>query len=241
MSAVINILLVVGVVGIAIIGFQNRCEWFQLCNDGLGLGSASAAPTGDTTNNYYNDDGTVNGEVANPGISQSRGCCECKMVGDRVKCQKNGDGNWFNPPAGEGGSNDQDIGLSLIECYKTCSGSTTTATKSSSSGSSKMPSNGSKESSVQNKPKTGNLGDKGTKYVKPTVKATGSASYLNNTAPKGKSLRWDPKTGKMVAYYGGNPYLPNREYEGPRDNTNPVPAFKSFNASIRFGNSRLSL
>lgn len=192
MSSIINALLVVGgLLGVVIV-FQNRCSWLQLCGDSL-FPSASATPATTTTpttttNNYYNEDGTVNGQAVSPDMTSSRGCCECKMMGDRVKCQKNGDGNWFNPPAGPDGSNDQSIDLSLLECYKTCGSSSS----SSSSSKSSMPSNGSKESSKQNKPSTGNLGDKGTTYakggssgsvVKPKA-GTGAADYFNAN-PKG--------------------------------------------------------
>lgn len=184
-SAIINGILVIGLLGVAFIGFQNRCTWFGLCGNLFGSASATPAPvdTGAVTNNYYNDDGTVNGPAVNPGLTMSGNCCECKMVGDRVKCQKNGDGNWFNPPAGPDGSNDQSVDLSLLECRKTCGTTTTTTTPAKST----MPSNGSAESSKQNKPKTGNLGDKGTTYakggssgsvVKPKA-GTGAADYFN--------------------------------------------------------------
>ena len=166
--------------GGAIYVFSKRCELLGVCGD-------TAADSGTTTTTDASAEPVAAtpeevGKAANPGMSQSRGCCECKMVGDRVKCQKNGDGNWFNPPAGEGGSNDQDIGLSLIECYKGCGSSSTT--KSKPTGNNSNPS--------ANKPKTGNLGEKGTTYAKGGSKGSvvkpkagsGAAQYFNAN-PKG--------------------------------------------------------
>lgn len=210
-SSIINGLLVVGLLIGGVVVFQNRCSILGLCGDLFGSAAAQTATpatgsTGETVNNYYNADGTVNGQAANPGLTMSTKCCECKMVGDRVKCQKNGDGNWFNPPAGPDGSNDQSVDLSLLECQKTCGGTTTTTPKTT------MPSNGSKESSQQNKPKTGNLGDKGTTYAKggstgSVVKPkpnTGAADYFNAN-PKG----YKP---------GGGTYFAHAYYNARRNN-----------------------
>lgn len=161
MSGLINVLMIVGVLVGGVIAFQNRCEWFQLCNDGL-FGTASAA-SGDssTVNNYYDSEGNIldgtdpanDGTAGNDATEATVGCCHCKFVGDIAKCEVNGDGSWINPPAGSNGSNDKNVGWAAQDCYAThCKGAAAAGPAKTTSSSS-------------NTPGTGNLGEKGTTYA----------------------------------------------------------------------------
>ena len=132
MSGILNTLLTVGLLVGAVIAFQHRCDWFQFCGQDL-FAPASAAeavpvdeviPEEGTTGGTDETSSNLNSQ-GNWAGGSSKGCCVCQMQGDRVKCQRHG-GQWFNPPAGSGGSNDQSIELSLEECNKGC-GSTGTS------------------------------------------------------------------------------------------------------------------
>lgn len=203
MSGILNALLTIGVLVGGVILFQHRCDWLQFCGPIGGIPAAAAE-----TVEVAGEEVPVATEetVTNAATSQSGGCCKCEMQGDRVKCMRNNDGIWFNPPAGAGGSNDQSVELSLQECNTACNVSGTpnasereaTETKTvvcpagqgsvngkcqvvsgkggTGGGSKSSPKPAPKQS---NTPKTGNLGEKGTVYVAPKPKATGSASYLN--------------------------------------------------------------
>src|SRR5690349_4729521 len=98
--------------GGAIYVFSKRCELLGVCGDTAADSSvvpeASAEPVAETTTPAATDGGT-----------KTNGCCTCSDQGGTVKCHT-GDGNWFNPKAGEGGSNDHSVELSLQECNKQC-------------------------------------------------------------------------------------------------------------------------
>jgi hypothetical protein len=110
--------------GGAIFVFSKRCELLGLCGEvGGSSGTTSTEPTsGGTDETASNLD-----ENGNFDTSSGAGCCVCEMQGDRVKCQKHG-GEWYNPPAGPDGSNDQSVELSLKECNKTCGSNSTSPT-----------------------------------------------------------------------------------------------------------------
>ena len=124
--------------GGAIFVVSKRCELLGICGDVF-------ADSGDTSiDDFVTDDSSSDdsssSDSSGTGASgttdvKRSGCCTCGMQGDRVKCHR-GDGAWFNPPAGSGGSNDQDVDLSLEECKKGCSGSSSSSSGSSSSKSS---------------------------------------------------------------------------------------------------------
>lgn len=132
MSSIINALLVVGgLLGVVIV-FQNRCSWLGLCGDSLFPSASATTPTTTTTPVVTSGgvDETASNLDANGNWNgnTSAGCCVCEMQGDRIKCQRHGNGVWFNPPAGEDGSNDQSVELSLKECNKGCGSNITSET-----------------------------------------------------------------------------------------------------------------
>ena len=101
--------------GGAIFVVSKRCELLGLCGetgDIVPEASAEEVP-GNVDESASNRDENGNWAGGN------KSCCECAMQGDRVKCRRHG-GEWFNPPAGPGGSNDQSVELSLEECNKGC-------------------------------------------------------------------------------------------------------------------------
>lgn len=237
-SSIINALLLVGGLGFAVIAFQNRCTWFGLCGDGL-FGSANAAPVGDIVTNVYDSEGNLNpaedGVFGNDAVSGSSGCCTCEMQGEKVKCHR-GDGEWFNPPAGEGGSNDTDVGLSLQECNKGCNGSNSNTTSKSSS-SPKIQSHGSPQGTTTtvrgNSPQNQKAGTVGQKTIQTTAQgvkqfASGSQARLDAQC-KGK-----PKTGMCAkanyatSYYGIN----NAYYNSIRRNNQLSLSLNGYKMSI---------
>ncbi len=196
MSSIINALLVVGLLFGGVVLFQNRCSILGLCGEGLfGTASAaSAAPapttTGDTITNIYDTDGDGNTEpqndniAGNDAVEATVGCCHCKFVGDRVKCEVNGDGSWFNPPAGSNGSNDQNVGWSAQDCYASkCKGTTTSTTpqKSTTAKTGSQGNPGSEKKGVQNK--NNSVVGSGQKINPPKTTSSGKpnpyASYVN--------------------------------------------------------------
>lgn len=212
MGQLMNIVGPLLLLGGAIFVVSKRCELLGLCGETGGSSGDTAAATDDAgvTSGGVDETASNLNEQGNWAGGSSKGCCVCEMQGDRVKCQRHG-GAWFNPPAGEGGSNDQSVELSLAECNKGCgttgsdkrtsnqqdvqevkcpagqvstggrcvtpSSNRTKGGGSSSSGSRLSPRTTTTTRSTS--PRTGNLGEKGTVYVKPTPKAIGSASYLN--------------------------------------------------------------
>jgi hypothetical protein len=173
--------------GGAIYVFSKRCELLGICGstpaDSGVIPEASAA-----TEEVVTD---TNTPVTPDTTSASKaGCCECGMQGDRVKCRQNG-GAWFNPPAGEGGSNDQSVALSLQECLKSCSGGSGTGSSSSSKNSTTAKTGsqgnpGSTTKGVQNK--NNSVTGSGQKINPPAKTSSGAPnpykSYVNAN-PKG--------------------------------------------------------
>jgi len=112
MSGLLTTLIMVGVLvggAYVMISPERRCEYLGLC----GQEAVAAAPVEEAVAETPDEPSQTGG---------SKGCCQCEMKGDRVKCLRNNTGDWFNPPAGEGGSNDSDVNLSLVECNKGCGG-----------------------------------------------------------------------------------------------------------------------
>lgn len=191
MSSIINALLVVGLLFGGVVLLQNRCSILGLCGDGL-FGSANAAPVGGgetITNNYYDANGDGNTDpqtdniAGNDATEATVGCCHCKFVGDRVKCEVNGDGSWFNPPAGSNGSNDQNVGWSAQDCYasKCKGGSTSTSQKSTTAKTGSQGNPGSDKVGVKNK--NNDVVGSGQKINPPKTTSSGApnpyASYVN--------------------------------------------------------------
>ena len=116
MNIVGPLLLLGGVIFVA----AKRCELLGLCGE-------TSPDSGDLdTTNMTGDEildevnaGNITPVPGGVKTGGTKGCCTCEMQGDRVKCHR-GDSQWFNPPAGPDGSNDQSIELSLKECNKGC-------------------------------------------------------------------------------------------------------------------------
>jgi hypothetical protein len=164
MSGMITTLLMVGLLvggAYVLISSERRCEFLGLCGQdtttettGGGEEAAATAPA------------PVPVTLPPPTLTgASKGCCKCEMQGSSVKCIKNNTGAWFNPPPGTGGSNDQDVQLSLDECNKGCGSS------SSSSSSSKNDPD----------PKGTGLADQSKPATKQKKVATGSAGNPGST------------------------------------------------------------
>lgn len=130
--------------GGAVFVVAKRCELLGMCGE--------TTPDSGSTEEISAEETPVTEESPSPvsdtpasGNAKKSGCCVCQMQGDRVKCHR-GDAQWFNPPAGEGGSNDQSVELSLKECNKGCGGSSinkgqgaTTGAGARASGSASIP------------------------------------------------------------------------------------------------------
>ena len=190
MSSIINALLVVGLLFGGVVLIQNRCSILGLSGEGL-FGTASAASAPPVTVNVeapipVTEDGIeindANQQSGATGSESTYKCCHCKHMDGRVKCERNGDGKWFNPPAGSSGSNDQDLTASANECSKGCGGSTTTPSTNSTRvkvGSDGNP--GSDKVGVQNK--NNSVTGSGQKINPPKTTSTGKpnpyASYVN--------------------------------------------------------------
>ncbi len=186
MSGMITTLLMVGLMvggAYVLISPERRCEFLGLC------GQEAAAVVAETP-------ATETAVVAETPdtTGDSKGCCECKMQGSTVKCLRNNTGSWFNPPPGTGGSNDQDVQLSLDECNKGCGDPTGTgladpskpATKQTKVATGSAGNPGSTTKGVQNK--NNSVTGSGQKINPPAKTSTGAAnpykSYVNAN-PKG--------------------------------------------------------
>jgi hypothetical protein len=133
MGQLMNIVGPLLLLGGAIFVAAKRCELLGLCGETpADSGDISGIATEDIPENMTAEEATDGVGKLTGGKS---GCCTCEARGEggKIHCHR-GDNNWFNPPAGEGGSNDLNMSLSLIECNKGC-GSASTSKSSSGSGS----------------------------------------------------------------------------------------------------------
>lgn len=213
MGKLMDIVVPVLLLGGAVYVFSKRCELLGICGE---LGSdVINASTEDTK--LVTEDGTeVNDENQQSGATGSEAtykCCHCKMVGDRVKCEKNGDGNWINPPAGDSGSNDQDLTASANECSKGCG-------KVSASGSAKIGSGAKSSGSGSSGGSSGGGGSSssGTRSPKPasTPRQGASAAAKGSTSVGKLSVSGSARIGAGAgARYTQRSYFVDPNYVRP--------------------------
>lgn len=172
--------------GGAIFVAAKRCELLGLCGE--------TTPDSGSTEEISAEEIPENmtAEEATDGVGKltggKSGCCTCEARGEggKIHCHT-GDGNWFNPAAGSGGSNDFNMSLSLIECNKTCGGSS--SSKSSSSGSTTGAKAGvSSGASIPKKPRLSASGSVGSGAGAGGTRKSSSSSKTTTKRPPGGAV-----------------------------------------------------
>jgi hypothetical protein len=184
--------------GGAIFIVSKRCELLGLCGETGGDVTPEAAaeetPTEETVSPVS--------DTSPSGNAKKSGCCTCQMQGDRVKCHR-GDAQWFNPPAGSGGSNDQSVELSLEECNKGCGGSSINKGQGSTTGAGARASG---SASIPKKPRLSASGSVGSGAGAGGTRRTSSSSKPRSSG-SGSSLGGGARVNAGASFYA---YYPRR-------------------------------
>ena len=199
--------------GGAIFVVSKRCELLGMCGDtGGDSGIVPEAAAEEVPTTTESADTSPAGASGTTDVKRT-GCCTCGMQGDRVKCHR-GDGVWFNPPAGSGGSNDQSVELSLAECNKGCGSSSTSGSKSASTGARAGVRSG---ASIPKKPRlsaSGNVGSgAGAGGNRSTSRPRTSSSNTGKRPTMARPGGAVVKTG--VSFYGYRSYFVDPYYIRP--------------------------
>lgn len=182
MNIVGPLLLLGGVIFVA----AKRCELLGLCGE-------TSPDSGDLdTTNMTGDEildevnaGNITPVPGGVKTGGTKGCCTCEMQGDRVKCHR-GDSQWFNPPAGPDGSNDQSIELSLKECNKGCGGSSINKGSGTTAGAGARASG---SASIPKKPRLSASGSVGSGAGAGGSRKSSSSRSSSSSKPKTSSAR----------------------------------------------------
>lgn len=167
--------------GGAVFVIAKRCELLGMCGEtpaDSGDISAEEVPAEESTTTSPVSDTPPSGNA------KKSGCCVCQMQGDRVKCHR-GDAQWFNPPAGEGGSNDQSVELSLQECNKGCGGSSINKGSGSTTGAGARASG---SASIPKKPRLSASGSVGSGAGAGGTRKSSSSSKTTTKRPPGGAV-----------------------------------------------------
>jgi hypothetical protein len=206
MGQLMNIVGPLLLLGGAIFVVAKRCELLGMCGETTpDSGTASEAVTEEVIDNPDAAANADSGTLA--GASGKTGCCECKMVGDRVKCQRHGQGEWFNPPAGEGGSNDLSVGLSLQECNKGCGSASTSKSSSGSGSTTGAGARASGSASIPKKPRLNASGSVGSGAGAGGTRSSSSSSSKPRTSTGGGA-----RVNAGASFYAYYPYPRPRYY-----------------------------
>ena len=179
MNIVGPLLLLGGVIFVA----AKRCELLGLC--GETEGDSGVFPEAEATTETTEESPSPVSDTPASGNAKKSGCCTCQMQGDRVKCHR-GDAQWFNPPAGEGGSNDQSVELSLKECNKGCGGSSINKGQGATTGAGARASG---SASIPKKPRLSASGSVGSGAGAGGSRKSSSSRSSSSSKPKTSSAR----------------------------------------------------
>jgi hypothetical protein len=185
--------------GGAIFVVAKRCELLGLC--GETGGDSGILDTSEMTGDEILDQVDAGNITPVPGgklTGGKKGCCTCEARGEggKIHCHR-GDNNWFNPPAGSGGSNDFDMNLALAACNEGCGGSSSKSSSGSTTGAKAGVSSG---ASIPKKPKLNASGSVGS-----GAGAGGSRSSSSSSKPRtssgGSSLGGGARVNAGASFY----------------------------------------
>jgi hypothetical protein len=202
MGQLMNIVGPLLLLGGAIFVVSKRCELLGLC--GETGGDSGVFPEASATEEVPTEEETTSPVSDTPpsGNAKKSGCCTCQMQGDRVKCHR-GDAQWFNPPAGPDGSNDQSVELSLKECNKGCGGSSINKGQGSTTGAGARASG---SASIPSKPRLNASGSVGSGAGAGGTRRTSSSSSSKPRSSGSSSLGGGARVNAGASFYAYYPY-----------------------------------